>query len=176
MTKLSLRMAGQGAVALLTLACVAAQAQDKPVPCSEDPIFRQQDFTVGHWDVYSKDRKTAEVRMEKVLKDCAIHETWTTVEGRPGNGLGLFTYSRLHQRWGYFWAADTGQTTSFTGALQETGNIRYVTEAPLPDGGKRLRHWSLILQPDGTVRELSVGTNDGKTWTTEYDLLWRKKS
>ena len=114
--------------------------------------------------------------MEKTLKGCAIYETWSTLEHRPGNGLGLFTYSRLHKSWGYFWVADNGTTTAFTGGLQAPGNMRFVTEAPLPNGGKRSRHWSLILQPDGSVRELSVGTNDGKNWTTEYDLLWRKKS
>jgi hypothetical protein len=172
----TIRAAGRGAIALLGLACLAAQAQDKPVPCSDDPIFQQQDFTVGHWDVYKDGQKTAEVRLEKALKDCAIHETWTPVEGKPGNGLGLFTYSRLLKSWGYFWVADTGQTTHFAGALQSPGNIRYQTEAPLPNGGRRVRHWSLILQPDGSVRELSVGSNDGKTWTTEYDLLWRKKT
>jgi hypothetical protein len=167
-------LAGLGA---LLLASAAAHAQQKPaqVACADDPMFRQQDFTLGHWDVYAGEQKTAEVRMEKTLKDCAIHETWTTVENRPGNGLGLFTYSRLLKSWGYFWVADTATTTAFAGSLQSPGNMRYVTEAPLPDGGKRLRHWSLILQADGTVRELAVGTNDGKTWTTDYDLLWRKK-
>lgn len=161
-------------IAMLLLAATA-QAQDKPAPCAEDPLFGHQDFTLGHWDVYAGDKKSAEVLMEKVLKDCAIHETWTTIDNRPGNGLGLFTYSRLLKDWGYFWVSDVGQTTAFRGTVQKPGEIRYVTEAPLPNGGKRLRHWSLILQPDGAVRELSVGTNDGSTWTTEYDLLWRKK-
>jgi hypothetical protein len=172
MTRSILRCIGY---ALLLLTAVT-RADEKPPACVDDPIFAQQDFTLGHWDVYSGGKKTAEVLMEKTLKGCAIHETWSTLENRPGNGLGLFTYSRLFKSWGYFWVADNGTTTAFTGGLQAPGNMRFLTEAPLPNGGKRLRHWSLILQSDGSVRELSVGTNDGKTWTTEYDLLWRKKS
>src|SRR5437868_8284024 len=127
----------------LLLASAVAHAQGKPVaiPCADDPVFQQQDFTLGHWDVYAGEQKTAEVRMERALNGCAIHETWTPVEGRPGSGLGLFTYSRLLKSWGYFWVADTAQTTAFTGSLESKGNMRYVTEAPLPDGGKRLRHW-----------------------------------
>jgi hypothetical protein len=163
-----------GGIALFALSAIV-HADEKTLTCSEDTLFRQQDFTLGHWDVYTGDTKTAEVLMEKTLKDCALRETWTTVGNRPGNGLGLFTYSRLLKRWGYFWVADNGTATAFTGGLQAPGHMRFETQAPLIDGGKRLRHWSLILLADGTVRELSVGTNDGKTWTTEYDLLWRKK-
>jgi hypothetical protein len=34
------------------------------------------------------------------------------------------------------------------------------------------RHWAA----DGTIRELSVGTEDGgTTWTTEYDLKWVRR-
>jgi hypothetical protein len=155
---------------------MAAATPAPDLPCTEDPKFREQDFTVGHWDVYNGETKSAEVLMELVLADCAIHETWTTMGDRPGDGLGLFNYSRLLGDWGYYWVSETGAATSFRGGLVEPGNMLFVTERPLPDGGVRLRHWSLILQPDGRVRELSVGTEDGgATWTTEYDLMWVKK-
>src|SRR5262245_24093671 len=111
----SKRTAGLG-LALLALTGLAARAQDKPPPCAEDPMFAQQDVALGHWEVYNTDKqKTADVVLEKALKDCAIRETWTTVDGHPGNGLGLFMYSRLLKGWGYFWAADTGQTTTMYG-------------------------------------------------------------
>ena len=166
------------AAAIAGLACAApaaAQTVPAPTPCT-DPIYRRQDFTVGHWDVYNGDKKSAEVLMEASLGGCAIHETWTVPAGKKGNGLGLFVYSDLLKTWHYLWASDTGSTTSFKGAEVKPGEIRYVTEKPLTDGKVRLRHWSLILQPDGKVRELSVGTEDGgTTWTTEYDLTWVKK-
>lgn len=149
----------------------AAQASE----CA-DAIHAGQDFTVGVWDVYNGDTKSAEVKMEKVLDGCAIHETWTVPEGRKGNGFGIFVYSSLLKGWNYLWASDTGATTSFIGQIIKPGEILYVTEKPLGDGKVRLRHWSLIQQPDGRVRELSVGTEDGgATWTTEYDLYWVKK-
>jgi len=154
----------------------AALAGEAPTPCASDPTFSQQDFVLGHWAVYTAGKKTAEVRLEKALNGCAIRETWTPVDAKPGNGLGLFTYSRLLKKWGYFWVADTAQTTAFMGDAQGKNKMLYVTEAPLANGGKRLRHWTLALQPDGTVQELSVGTNDGSTWTTEYELMWHKLS
>jgi|HigsolmetaAR202D_1030399.scaffolds.fasta_scaffold16042_2 hypothetical protein len=161
-------------VAALMLAS-AAQAQTGPASCKEDPKFREQDFTLGHWDVYRGTEKTAEVKMELVFGDCFIYETWTSL--RPGgNGHGFFAYSRKLGDWGYFWVAEGGNTTSFRGSLIKPGEMRYVVEEPGPTGKMRLRHWTLFLLPDGRVRELSVGTEDGgKTWITEYDLIWIKK-
>lgn len=173
MTKTPISLAA--AAAALAVA-TAAGAAEPPLPCKDDPMFAQQDFTVGAWEVFSGERKTAEVTMEKALNGCTISETWTPT--RPnGHGLGLFTYSRLLKAWNYFWVSDTGQTTYFTGEPIGPTEMRYVTRAPLAAGGERLRHWTLSLQPDGRVRELSQGSEDGgRTWAVEYDLMWRKKN
>lgn len=154
----------------------AIQAQEVEAPaCRDDPKFREQDFTVGHWDVYRGEEKSAEVRMDLVLADCFIHEIWSS--NRPnGDGQGYFAYSRALGDWTYLWLSESGYQNIWRGELIEPGNMRYVSERALPEGGVRLRHWSLILQPDGSVRELSVGTEDGgETWSTEYDLRWVKK-
>ena len=174
-----------GLVAVLSM---HAHADEKAEPCADDPAFHQQDFALGSWDVYSADKKVAEALLETSLGGCAIRETWIATNGArltwrlgdtsgdAGNGLGLFAYSRLSRRWGYFWVSDTGWTTIFTGgALQSPGVMLYSAESPLKDGGKRLRHWSLTLESDGAIRERAVGTDDGKKWTKEYELLWRRK-
>jgi len=170
--------------AILMLALVAATpasaaAPASPPSCAMDPLYRQLDFTLGTWDVYANGKKDARVTMERALGGCAIHERWVSISGKPrsGNGLGLFTYSRLESRWLYLWAADTASATSFLGTEQSKDRVLFVTERPLVGGGVRLRHWTLSREPDGTVRELSVGTEDqGRTWTTEYDLRWRRSS
>lgn len=154
---------------------VPGLAQAQQTPCAADPAFHSQDFANGEWDVYVGDRKTAEVKLEPVLNGCAIHETWTALSGK-GNGIGLFTFSRVLKAWTYAWAADTGSSTVFTGAAEGAGML-YRTERPTASGGTRLRHWTLAEQPDHTIRELSVGTEDGgKTWTTEYELIWKRRA
>jgi hypothetical protein len=164
------------AFAALGLMAAPASAQTAgPVQtCKADAKFREQDFTVGTWDVFAAGKKAAEVSMALVLEDCAIEEHWTVTDGRPnGNGIGLFTYSRLLGSWGYSWATDAGAATGFRGSQTRPGEMLYVTEKPLPGGKVRLRHWTLTAQPDGTIRELSVGSEDGgATWMTEYDLKW----
>lgn len=168
------------AAALMAFAApAAAQTADT---CRNDAKFRELDFTVGSWDVYTGDKKTDEVTMTLILNDCAIEEHWKKTDGHPtGNGIGLFNYSRLLGSWGYTWATDDGAATVFRGNLAKPGEMLYVTEKPLPGGPNgekrvRLRHWTLTLMPDGTIRELATGTEDGgKTWTTDYDLKWVRR-
>lgn len=164
------------ALFLMMLALPMAASAQGATTCRDDPLFRAQDFTVGHWDVFNGPKKTAEVRMALILNDCVIEERWTVTAGQPtGNGVGLFNYSPLLKSWMYHWATDNGSTTTFRGNPVKPGEIRYVTERPLPGGKLRLRHWTLSANPDGTIRELSVGTEDGgATWTTEYDLRWER--
>lgn len=166
------------ALALVIAAPAAAQAPANPAEtCRKDAKFREQDFTLGSWDVYTGTTKTDEVTMTLILNDCVIEEHWKKTDGHPtGNGIGLFNYSRLLGSWGYTWATDDGAATVFRGNLVKPGEMRYVTEKPLPGGKVRLRHWTLYAMPDGTVRELAIGTEDGgKTWTTDYDLKWVRK-
>lgn len=151
----------------------AAEPAAGPPACAEDPLFRQQDFILGTWDVFSGAKQVAQVRMERMLGGCAIQEIWTEAGGTPGSGMGLFTYSRLLKAWQYLWAADTGRASNFSGSQTKPGEMRYIATHPLPDGRSRVRDWRLYLLPDGRVREVCVGSDDqGKTWATEYDLTW----
>ncbi len=164
------------AAALLVLSApVAGTALAQSVPCAQDPAFHQQDFALGAWDVFNAGTKTAEVRLDPALNGCAIHETWTALSGK-GNGIGLFTFSRVLKAWTYAWASDTGSATLFTGDATGERGMLYKTQRPTASGGTRLRQWTLIEQPDHSIRELSAGSEDaGKTWATEYELIWKKR-
>ncbi len=164
---------------MVALLAAPARTQAPPPPpapaCADDPLYRQQDFTLGEWDVFKDGRKTAGVNISRTLGDCALQEVWKPAALGIGHGLGLFTYSRLLKSWTYFWVADGPANPIFKGAATRPGAMLYVTEKPLPSGRTRLRHWTLTRQPDGTIRELSVGTeDDGTTWTTEYELIWHR--
>jgi hypothetical protein len=156
--------------------CSVAGAQAKaPQPsCKERPEFRQLDFWIGEWDVFNKDQKIAEVSIQPVLKDCALEEFWKSPRGNDGKGLS--TYNPRSQKWEYFWVAANGSTSYFSAGELSGNEMRYPREQVQPDGKVRSRRWSLFNLPDGRVRELSVGSDDGgKTWNTEYDYYWRKK-
>ncbi len=166
------------ALSLGLLASAPAYGQKMADPpalaCADDPLYRQLDFAAGSWDVFGPNGKNAEVTMAPALNGCAIQESWKKPE--RGNGLGLFTYSRLLNGWTYAWASDVGAATSFVGDLVKPGEMLFRMQRPGPTGGVRTRHWSLTAMPDGSVRELSLATDDdGKTWITEYELKWVRK-
>jgi hypothetical protein len=153
---------------------LASPAQAQTTPCADNPTYHQQDFALGDWDVFAGDKMDAHVRLEPVLAGCAIRESWTALSGK-GNGIGLFTWSRVLNAWSYAWASNTGAATEFTGAATGERGMLYITQRPTATGGTRIRHWTLIEQPDHSIRELSVGSEDGgKTWTQEYELIWKK--
>jgi hypothetical protein len=173
------------AISLMAVIAVSSGAQPQtatvaaPLPspsaCTSvaHPEYRQLDFWIGDWIVFKGEQKLADVHVEKVLSECALSETW---KGVRGDGLGLSTFNQKTKEWEYFWVSDKGATSHFSGTLLP-GEMRYRLQVPLPDGGVRMRHWSLIQLPDGKVRELSVGSNDdGANWTTEYDYVWVKKN
>ena len=166
--------------AVLTLASLAllvpgkllfAQASDA---CTA-PEFHQLDFWVGEWEVVNGEDgpKSADVLIEPVLGDCALHEVWTGARGPRGNGRGLAMYDRRTAEWQYFWTSAGGGMSAWTGNLIDGTEMRFVREQPDTDGRTRLRHWSLFDLPDGRVRELSLASLDGgRNWETEYDLYW----
>lgn len=151
----------------------------RPSPCLDaaaHPEFRQLDYWVGEWEVFSADgKKSSDVSVTKVLNTCGISEVWRAARSPNGDGLGLSTYNSRTDKWEYFWVSAAGATSHFEGTLLADG-MRFRLLQPMPNGVLRLRHWSLIKKPDGKIEELSVGSNDdGVTWTTEYDLTWVPK-
>jgi hypothetical protein len=163
---------------IIGAAAAAAESAHSPDTCKTDANFRAQDFTVGSWDVYRANTKTAEVKMELILNDCAIRQTWTVPAAKTtGNVAGLFSYSPIQKGWIYAFSTDYANNNYFIGQLVSPGQMRYETKVTLPEGNVRLRRWTLSLQGDGSVVEKSVGsTDDGKTWSDEYELIWKKKT
>jgi len=171
-------LAALTATALMSSVSAMAQTPPpKPPACKDDPNFQQLDFWIGHWDVFSGEngtQKSAEVLVESILDGCGQYELWDSVRG--ADGRGLTTYDRRTGKWNYFWVAANGSTSNFVGELIDPNQMRFVVEQKQASGKMRLRHWTLFLLPNGRIRELSVGTEDGgATWTTEYDLYWTKK-
>jgi hypothetical protein len=148
-----------------------------PDQCRNDERFRAADFMLGQWLVYGKNhRAIANVEMRSVLNGCAIQQTWTVVEGKTGNVVGLMSFSPIVNDWIYAFATDYANNNYFVGHAAKVGEFLYSTEVKQADGRSRLRQWSLALQPSGEVIEKSVGSDDGgKSWRDEYELTWVKK-
>lgn len=154
---------------------LVAASQRAAEPC-KDPAnaqYRQLDFWVGEWDVYSGQQKVGESSVQLILKDCVVFENWHGLQG--GDGKSLNKYNNVTKQWEQFWASDSGTTNYFKGSLMD-GEMRYTLEMPGPAGGTLLRHLTFTPMAQGKVRQLSERSIDnGKTWATEYDFVYVKK-
>ncbi len=155
---------------------LAAASQRAAEPCKDaqaNPQYRQLDFWVGEWDVYSGKQKVGESSVQLILKDCVVFENWRGLQG--GDGKSFNKYNNVTKQWEQFWVADSGTTNYFKGLLVD-GAMRYTLEMPGPSGGTLTRHLTFSQLADSKVRQLSERSMDGgKTWTTEYDLIYVRK-
>lgn len=155
---------------------LVAASQRAAEPCKDgqaNPQYRQLDFWVGEWDVYSGKQKVGESSVQLILKDCVVFENWHGLQG--GDGKSFNKYNNVSRQWEQFWVSDSGTTNYFHGSLVN-GAMRYTLEMPGPSGGTLTRHLTFSQLPESKVRQLSERSMDGgKTWTTEYDFVYVKK-
>ena len=155
---------------------LAKQVQRSVEPCKDaeaNPQYRQLDFWVGEWDVFSGKQKVGESSVQLILKDCVVFENWRGMTGDTGKSLNK--YNNLTHEWEQFWVSDSGTTNYFKGSLVN-GEMRYTLEMPTSSGGTLLRHLTFSKVSEGKVRQLSEASTDGgKTWSTEYDFVYVKK-
>ena len=154
------------------------QMKVNAAPCKyadKHPEYRQFDFWLGEWDVYGQGgAKAGTSKIDLILGDCVVLENWSG--GAGGEGKSFNKYSPEFKRWEQYWVDAQGSTTFFHGKL-EGKNMVYYAETPQPDGSILKRRLTFFnLGPD-KVRQFSQQTkDDGKSWQTEYDLIYIRKN
>ena len=154
------------------------EAQQNQAPCASRAESRQFDFWVGDWNVVTTRELTPVGRshIERGLGDCVIWENWTSLGESGYSGKSYNVYNPDQKRWEQFWVDNQGGMIHFCGTLT-TGVMDFYTDViPQADGKalqRRLRFYN--LGPD-RVRQFSEGsTDDGKTWTVEYDFTYQRE-
>ena len=147
--------------------------KDSAEPCrnpSRHPEYRQFDFWVGDWDVYGvSGALSGHNRVDLILGNCVIAENWTSSFG--GEGKSFSKYNPNLKRWEQYWVDETGDTTFFYGQ-REGENLVFHSSTPVQSGPTERRLTFTPVSPD-RVRQFSQMSSDGgKTWQTEYDLMY----
>ncbi len=147
----------------------AAQAEAAANPCAEREEFREFDFWIGDWDVFTAEGKLAgHNRIEPAQKGCVLIENWT---GAGGNtGLSMNYRDMESGQWVQLWTDDGGGQINIRGGLTEdgmllTGQIHYVSNGTTaPFRGL----WTLL--PDRRVRQFFEQSNDGgRSWEPWFE-------
>ncbi|WP_336517054.1 hypothetical protein [Pollutibacter soli] len=149
-------------------------------PCSS-PEFRKLDFWIGDWNVYDKNNKAAGTsKISLILDSCVILEEWTSVSVQQNllfKGKSFNSYNIASKQWQQTWTDNTGNTTEFLRGTGTNGQVIYYADKVADGSGKYfMRRLTFTKLADDKVRQLGERSDDdGKTWTTEYDLEYRRK-
>jgi tetratricopeptide (TPR) repeat protein len=156
-------------------AAILAKVEFNERPCAHTPECRQLDFWVGDWEVRITADSTLAGTNHITLEDgdCAIYEHWKSA--RYGAGQSMNYYDPVTKKWHQSWVDDQGAVSIFDGEFRD-GAMRLVGYSQDPNGARIPARLTLTPMPDGSVRQLGENSLDGgKTWTTQYDLTYRRK-
>ena len=149
-------------------------------PCSR-PEFRQFDFWIGEWEAFAPNgNKGGDSKISLILDSCVILEEWTSVNAQQGliyTGKSFNSYNAASKQWQQTWTDNTGNTTEFLRGEGSNGKIIYYADKVAgPQGKTFMRRLTFTKLSADKVRQFSELSNDeGKTWTAEYDLEYRRK-
>ena len=150
-------------------------------PCSRSE-YRQFDFWTGDWEVFGKKgQKAGDSKISIILDSCVILEEWTSANAQQGliySGKSFNSYNAATKQWQQTWTDNTGNTTEYLrGEASEGKIVYYADKVTGPKGENFMRRLTFTKLDNSRVRQFGERSDDsGKTWTTEYDLEYRKKN
>jgi hypothetical protein len=164
---------------MLLAAPSAALAQSTPSPapatepCSTSAEHRQLSFWVGEWDVTAGGKTIATSRIERIVGDCLILESYTQADGYSGKSVNVF--DRTLGTWRQTWVDSVGNVSEFVGAYED-GAMRLEGETHQADGQRILRRMTLFNVGPDRVRQYSERSTDGgRTWSAAYDFIYVRR-
>jgi hypothetical protein len=161
----------------LILLCINTTAQQPPTkPCSTDTIFRQFDFWIGDWEVFGVKGKAGDSKIERILDSCVILENWTSAK-QGYTGKSFNTYNASTRQWQQTWVDNSGGSTEYLRGHAGKDMVVFYADKNIGQNGKNfLRRLSFYKLSIDKVRQHGERSDDeGRTWTTEYDLEYRRK-
>ncbi len=142
-------------------------------PCMYRPESRAFDFWVGDWDVTNAAGQPAGTSsVQLLLNGCALYENWNA--NGNGEGKSLNSYNPDLKLWQQFWTDQTGHVTEYRSSTWLNGSLQYTARVLTPQ--PQTLHMTFTPVNKDLVRQFGeVSRDDGKTWTTQYDLYYHRR-
>ena len=144
-------------------------------PCQSRPESHLFDFWIGEWDVTTPQGQPAgKSSVQQILSQCVIFENWTDRQG--GQGKSFNAYNADYNMWQQFWTDQYGRVTEYRESERtpEKG-LRFLAHQGPPDHQTLIRMTFTPIDAK-TVRQFGeTSTDNGKTWTTSFDLLYHRR-
>lgn len=139
------------------------------------PAYRQFDFWLGEWDVFTPDGSRAgRNRIVSVSNGCALVEHWEGVKG--GRGTSMNAWSEADGQWRQWWVDAQGNHLDLRGGW-DAGRQTMTLAGPGRggDGTKVCHEISWEPRADGTVRQHWRQSRDGgTTWRTAFEGIYKR--
>ena len=152
--------------------CFTAATQAQKLPCS-NPVYRQFDFWIGEWEAFGPGGK-------KAGDSCIIFEEWTSASMQQGlryAGKSFNTYNATTRQWQQTWVDNVGGTNEYMQGKYENNQIIYSsTPFKITKDTMAIRKMTFTnISADKMRQHGEITKDNGKTWSTEYDLVYRWK-
>lgn len=140
------------------------------------PESKKFDFWVGEWNVFNpQNQKAGESKIEKILKGAVILENWTGRNNFMGKSFNHYNMDK--KKWVQYWVNQNSGSTFFEGNYDEGQKaiVYFSHDHEKDENGyiERLRFFN--LGPNKVRQFAERSTDNGKTWSTEYDLTYIRK-
>jgi tetratricopeptide (TPR) repeat protein len=154
---------------------VVEQVKINAEPCEHLPVYKQFDFWVGEWDVFTpQGQKAGTNRIERVAGGCILLENWTSARG-PYKGKSINYYDPSKGKWVQAWVDSSAMILPIEGEFKE-GAMHFQGEFVYRKGNKDLFRGTWTPLPDGRVRQFLEQSKDGgETWNTWFDGYYVRK-
>jgi hypothetical protein len=159
-----------------------AQNPSNPFPCMKDNKLREFDFWVGDWNVYQNgtDQLVGESKIEVASGGCMILENWTAKGPVAHNGKSMNYVNSATGKWEQLWIGSGGINTNnpqkFVNGEYKDNAMRFTFEQVSPKNEKQIGRFVFFNLGTNEVRQFNEVSNDnGTTWTTVYDFLYKRK-
>jgi hypothetical protein len=155
-------------------------AQSGKLPCSR-PEYRQFDFWIGEWEAFGlKGAKAGDSKISLILDSCVILEEWTSASVQQGlryAGKSFNTYNATTKQWQQTWVDNAGGANEYMQGKFENNQIIF-TSTPFKFNKDSMAVRRMTFTNLSTIKlrqHGEISKDNGATWTTEYDLEYRRK-
>lgn len=137
--------------------------------------YRQFDFWLGNWETTSNDKLAGTNKIILLQDSCIIQENWISAKGNY-TGTSYNFYNKDIKKWQQIWVDNQGGNLVLTGELIGNQMIMKSKTLTNPKGEKYTNRITWTNNEDGSVRQnWEVSSDDGKTWLSIFDGLYKKK-
>jgi len=137
--------------------------------------YHQFDFWMGKWNVYKigEEKVSGKSEIESIIDSVGILENYATPDGKY-SGKSLNKYNPAKERWEQYWIDNSGLTLYLVGGIVDGKMILDDLQTGDAKAGFNQIIWQIL--PDGEVQQTwNVSMDDGKTWKTVFDGIYKKR-